>query len=36
LQEKATSAWWRQVSSELLCRIYFIIQCPAYYGQPND
>jgi hypothetical protein len=30
------SVWWRQVSSDLLCPIYFIIHCLAYYEQPND
>ena len=30
------SAWWRQVSSDPLCPIYFIIHCPAYYEQPKD
>jgi hypothetical protein len=30
------SVWWRQVSSDLLCPIYFIIHCPAYYEQPKD
>jgi hypothetical protein len=28
--------WWRQVSSDPLCPIYFIIHCPAYYEQPKD
>jgi hypothetical protein len=34
------SSWatirWRQVSSNLLCPIYFIIHCPAYDDQPKD
>ena len=30
------SVWWRQVSSDPLCLIYFIIHCPAYYEQPKD
>ena len=30
------SVWWRQVSSDPLCPIYFIIHCPAYYEQPKD
>jgi hypothetical protein len=30
------SVWWRQVSSDSLCPIYFIIHCPAYYEQPKD
>ena len=29
------SVWWRQVSSDPLCPIYFIIKCPAYYEQPK-
>jgi hypothetical protein len=28
------SVWWRHVSSDPLCPIYFIIYCPAYYEQP--
>jgi hypothetical protein len=28
--------WWRQVSSNPLCPIHFIIHCPAYYKQPKD
>jgi hypothetical protein len=32
----AAAAWWRQVSSDPLCPIYFIIHCPAYYEQPKD
>ena len=32
----AAAAWWRQVSSVLLCPIYFIIHCLAYYEQPKD
>jgi hypothetical protein len=31
-----TSVWWRQVSSDLLCPIYFIIHQPAYHAQPKD
>jgi hypothetical protein len=31
-----SSVWWRQVSSDPLCPIYFIIHCPAYYEQPKD
>jgi hypothetical protein len=27
---------WRQVSSEILCPIYFIIHQPAYHDQPKD
>jgi hypothetical protein len=30
------SVWWRQVSSNLLCPIYFIIYQPAYHDQPKD
>jgi hypothetical protein len=30
------SVWWRHVSSDPLCPIYFIIYCPAYYEQPKD
>jgi hypothetical protein len=30
------SVWWRQVSSDPLCPIYFIIHCLAYYEQPKD
>jgi hypothetical protein len=30
------SVWWKQVSSDPLCPIYFIIHCPAYYEQPKD
>jgi hypothetical protein len=30
------SVWWRQVSSDPLCHIYFIIHCPAYYEQTKD
>jgi hypothetical protein len=30
------SAWWRQVSSDLLCPIDFIIHQPAYHDQPMD
>jgi hypothetical protein len=30
------SVWWRQVSSDPLCPIYFIIHCPAYYEQPKN
>jgi hypothetical protein len=30
------SVWWRQVSSDPLCPIYFIIHCHAYYEQPKD
>jgi hypothetical protein len=30
------STWWRQVSSDPLCPIYFIIHCPAYHDQPKD
>ena len=30
------SVWWRQVSSDPLCPIYFIIHCPAYHEQPKD
>jgi hypothetical protein len=30
------SVWWRQVSSDLLCPIFFIIHCPAYHDQPKD
>jgi hypothetical protein len=30
------SVWWRQVSSDLLCPIYFIIHQPAYHDQPKD
>jgi hypothetical protein len=30
------SVWWKQVSSDSLCPIYFIIHCPAYYEQPKD
>jgi hypothetical protein len=30
------SVWWRQVSSDLLCHIYFIIHQPAYHDQPKD
>jgi hypothetical protein len=30
------SVWWRQVSSDLLCPIYFIIHQPAYHEQPKD
>jgi hypothetical protein len=29
------SVWWRQVSSDPLCLIYFIIHRPAYYEQPK-
>ena len=35
-QRPWASAWWRQVSSDPLCPIYFIIHCPAYYEQPKD
>jgi hypothetical protein len=28
--------WWRQVSSDTLYPIYFIIHCPAYHDQPKD
>ena len=31
-----SAVWWRQVSSDPLCPIYFIIHCPAYYEQPKD
>jgi hypothetical protein len=30
------TVWWRQVSSDPLCPIYFIIHCPAYYEQHKD
>ena len=30
------SVWWRQVFSDPLCPIYFIIHCPAYSEQPKD
>jgi hypothetical protein len=30
------SVWWRQVSSDPLCPIYFIIHYPTYYEQPKD
>jgi hypothetical protein len=30
------SVWWRKVSSDPLCTIYFIIHCPAYHDQPKD
>jgi hypothetical protein len=30
------SVWWRQVSSDLLCPIYFIIHQTAYHDQPKD
>jgi hypothetical protein len=30
------SVWWRQVSSDLLCPIYFIIHQLAYHDQPKD
>jgi hypothetical protein len=30
------SVWWRQVSSDLLYPIYFIIHQPAYHDQPKD
>jgi hypothetical protein len=30
------SVWWRQVSSDPLCSIYFIIHRPAYHDQPKD
>jgi hypothetical protein len=30
------SVWWMQVSSDLLCPIYFIIYQPAYHDQPKD
>jgi hypothetical protein len=30
------SVWWRQVSSDLLCTIYFIIHQLAYHDQPKD
>jgi hypothetical protein len=30
------SVWWRQVSSDLICPIYFIIHQPAYHDQPKD
>jgi hypothetical protein len=30
------SVWWRQVSSDPLCLIHFIIHCPAYYEQHKD
>jgi hypothetical protein len=30
------SIWWRQVFSDPLCPIYFIIHCPAYYDQHKD
>jgi hypothetical protein len=30
------SVWWRQVFSDSLCPIYFIIHCPAYYDQSKD
>jgi hypothetical protein len=29
------SVWWRQVSSDLLCPIYFIIHQPTYHDQPK-
>ena len=32
----AAIAWCRQVSSDPLCPIYFIIHFPAYYEQPKD
>jgi hypothetical protein len=32
----AAAGWWRQVSSDLLCPIYFIIHQPAYHEQPKD
>jgi hypothetical protein len=32
----AAATWWRQVSSDPLCPIYFIIHCPTYYEQPKD
>jgi hypothetical protein len=31
-----SSVWWRQVSSNILCLIYFIIHQPAYHDQPKD
>jgi hypothetical protein len=31
-----SSVWWRQVSSDQLCPIYFIIHYLAYYEQPKD
>jgi hypothetical protein len=30
------SVWWRQVSSDLLCPIYFIIHQPTYHDQPKN
>jgi hypothetical protein len=30
------SVWWRQVSFDLLCLIYFIIHQPACHDQPKD
>jgi hypothetical protein len=30
------ATWWRQVSSDPLCPIYFIIHCPAYHDQLKD
>jgi hypothetical protein len=30
------SVWWRQLSSDPLCPIYFIIHCPVYYEQHKD
>jgi hypothetical protein len=30
------SVWWRQVSSNLLSPIYFIIHQPTYHDQPKD
>jgi hypothetical protein len=30
------SVWWRQVSSDLLCPIYFIIHQSAYHDQSKD
>jgi hypothetical protein len=30
------ATWWRQVSSDLLCPIYFIIHSLAYHDQPKD
>ena len=31
-----SAVWWRQVSSDPLCPIYFIIPQPAYHDQPKD
>jgi hypothetical protein len=30
------ATWWRQVSSNPLCPIYFIFHCPAYHDKPKD